>query len=645
MKANIIGSIFILILIFSLPVISQVRLPQLVSDGMVLQRDSELKVWGWASKGEDVTVKFNGTTLTAKADNEGKWIVLFPSMEAGGPFEMEIKGINQITVSDILIGDVWLCSGQSNMELTMERASPLYQDIIKNSENSQIRYFNVPDRYNFKAPQHDLESGSWQSAHPSNILNFSAVAYFFARELFEKYQVPIGLINASLGGSPVEAWLSEEALKEFPLHFEEAQKFKEDKLIKKIESSDQARSNAWYQELRNKDLGFKNPKNPWYKPSLKDADWSVMKVPGFWEDELEEPVDGVVWFRKEIEIPASMVGKPAKLLLGRIVDSDSVYVNGKLVGTTGYQYPPRRYDIDPDILKEGKNTIVVRIINNAAKGGFIKDKDYQISAGGEKIDLKGDWKYKVGARMQPLEGPTFIRWKPVGLYNGMIAPLLNYVFKAVIWYQGESNADEAEEYNELFSAMILDWRRKFEQEKLPFLFVQLANFIPPGNEPEHKGGWPELREAQLETLDIPNTGMAVAIDIGEWNDIHPLNKEDVGKRLALAAQKIAYGEDVVYSGPLYQSMKIKGKKAILSFTHIGSGLAAKGGGDLKHFEIAGKDGQFVSAKATIKDDKVVVWNEDVSNPVAVRYAWAHNPEGANLYNEEGLPASPFRTEK
>ena len=338
-----------------------------------------------------------------------------------------------------------------------------------------------------------------------------------------------------------------------------------------------------------------------------------------------------------------MAGKSAKLILGRIVDADSAFINGQFVGTVSYQYPPRRYDIPTGLLKAGENTIVVRVISNIGKGGFVPDKQYAVVTKDTSINLTGEWKYRLGAEMPPLESQTFIRWKPTGLYNAMIAPLLNYKIKGVIWYQGESNAERPKEYLSLFSTMIKDWRTNWNEGDFPFLFVQLPNFMETKSEPS-ESNWALLREAQLKTLSLPNTGMVVAIDIGEWNDIHPLDKKDVGYRFALAAEKLAYGDNIVYSGPIYKSMKIDGNKIILSFTHTGSGLIAKGDNKLKYFAIAGNNKKFVWANAKIENNKVVVWNDKVKNPVAVRYAWADNPDGANLYNKEGLPASPFRTD-
>jgi sialate O-acetylesterase len=530
------------------------------------------------------------------------------------------------------------------MELQMKRVSPIYQTDIANSENTYIRQFVVPQKYNFNEPQKELVSGTWKSANPQNLPEFSAVAYFFAKELFETYKVPIGLINVSLGGSPAEAWLSEKALKKFPAYYQEAQTYKDSSLINQIEHQDRFRIRAWYSLLRQKDEGYKNPAKTWSDPSLNTSDWATMQIPGYWADTNLGAVNGVVWFRREIQIPASMAGQRAKLILGRIVDADSVFINGVLVGATSYQYPPRRYEIPMGLINEGNNTLVIRVINNSGNGGFVSDKPYELIVGGKTIDLKGDWQYRLGATMEPLTSETFIRWKPLGLYNAMINPLLNYKIKGTIWYQGESNTGKPTEYKELFRALIQDWRTNWRQGNFPFLFVQLPNFMESKKQPG-ESNWALLRESQLKALSLPNTGMAVIIDIGEWNDIHPLNKKDVGKRLALAACKVAYGnKGVVYSGPMYQSMKNEGNKVILSFANIGSGLISKGGGALNYFAISGADKKFVWANARIDNDKVIVWSDRVSNPIAVRYAWADNPDGANLYNVEGLPASPFRTD-
>jgi sialate O-acetylesterase len=636
--------IFVLTLLLSAFLFGQVRLPKLISDGMVLQRDTKLKVWGWAEKGENISVNFINNTYKTTADAEGDWSVTLPELKAGGPYTMQIKGSNEITINNILIGDVWLCSGQSNMEHTVGSFSWVYKKEIANSTNNYIREFHVPPQFDFNEPQKDFQSGSWKEANPENVLDFSAVAYFFGKEIYDKYKVPIGLINSSLGGSPIESWISEEALKSFPAYYNEARIFRDSLLIKEIQESDSRRIGAWYNLSTVIDKEYKNREDILTSPTFDTSDWLTMTIPGYWADTKIGPINGVLWFRKTVNIPKSMVGEKAKILLGRIVDADSVFINGKYVGNTTYLYPRRRYDIPPNVLKEGENIVVIRVINNTGIGGFVLDKPYEIDTDKDTVDLKGDWIFKVGDIMPSLASQTFIRWKPLGLYNAMIAPLLNYKIRGAVWYQGESNADRPIEYRKLFPAMINDWREKWGEGNFPFLFVQLPNFMEAKSEPS-ESNWALLREAQLMTLSLPETGMAVTIDIGEWNDIHPVDKKDVGNRLALAAEKIAYGENnIVCSGPIYKSMKVKVNKIILTFDYVGSGLMAKGGGSLKYFSIAGKDKKFIWAKAKIENNKVVVWSDKLTNPVAVRYAWADNPDGANLYNKEGLPASPFRTD-
>jgi sialate O-acetylesterase len=634
-----VGSVFVLFFILS-SAFGEVKLPALISDGMVLQRGTNLKIWGWADVNETVTLRFLNQSYTAEPNKDGKWDIVLPSLDAGGPYEMQIKGSNQIVLKNILIGDVWVCSGQSNMEYQMDRVKEKYPEEIANSVNSNIRHFLVPHEYNFQSPQENFSSGSWEESNPKTIMKFTAVGYFFAKDLYEKYKVPIGLINASLGGSPVQAWMSRDALKDFPEYLQTADKYT-DEYIKEVESKEKIANDEWYGKLNELDKGVHEK---WFDVNYVPDNWTAMNVPGYWADGELGNVNGAVWFRKEVDMPASMFGKDAKIELGRIVDADTVYINGKIVGTTSYQYPRRIYKLDAGILKAGKNIIVIRIINSSGRGGFVLDKPYEITAAGEKIDLKGRWQYKLGVAMQALAGRTFFRWGPTGLYNGMIAPLTNYKIKGVVWYQGESNTGRPDNYQKLFSTLIVDWRSKWRESDFPFLYVQLANFMAVQAGP-NESNWAVLRNAQLKTLTVPNTAMAVITDTGEWNDIHPLNKKDVGKRLSLAAQNIAYGEsNVVCSGPIYKAMKFEGSKVVLSFTNVGSGLVAKDG-ELKHFAIAGTDKKFVWANAKIDGDKVIVWSDAVDFPIAVRYAWADNPQSANLYNKEGLPASPFATDK
>ena len=610
----------------NLSMFAQIRLPSLVRDSMVLQRDRKINVWGWASAGERVSVTFNGKTYKSGAGIDGKWKLQLPPMKAGGPYTMEISGKNKITLHDVLIGDVWFCSGQSNMVHQMKLHSVRYADEIAAADYPEIRQFWIPTLTDLQGPQDDVPAGYWKSANREDVLEFSAVAYFFAKDLYEKYKVPIGIINSSVGGTLIEAWTSEEGLKDFPSLLATVEKNKDTTYIN--------------------DFGRRRLANKPDKPQPVDkGEWRQIGVPGYWEDQGLRNLDGVVWYRREVDVPASMTGKPAKVFLGRIVNADVLYINDKEVGNTTYEYPQRRYTVPDGLLKPGKNLFVVRVTNSSGKGGFVPDKPYCLIAGNDTVDLKGYWQYKVGEVFVPRErsGGGFgfsAQNAPTALYNAMIAPVINYAIKGIVWYQGEANTNDAAGYAKLQPAMIADWRSKWKEGDIPFLYVQLPgygdyNYLP------SESGWAGLREAQLRSLSVVNTAMAVAIDLGEWNDIHPDRKKPVGDRLALAAEAVAYGENVVYSGPIYQSSTSSGGKITISFTHTGGGLVTGDGEEPQEFAIAGTDKKFVWAAAKIEGDKVVVWSDEIKDPKYVRYAWADDPVNPNLYNKEGLPASPF----
>lgn len=626
---------------------AQVKLPQLVQDSMILQRDAKINIWGWASKEEKISVKFANKTYKTKANTEGKWSVILPAMKAGGPYQMDITGKNKISLKEILIGDVWFCSGQSNMVHQMNIHDVTYAKDIEEARYPEIRQFLVPVINNLSGPQEDFPSGSWDAATGNHVRPFSAVAYFFAKKLYDRYHVPIGLINASVGGTPVEAWTSEEGLKDFAEVQKTIQKNKDTAYINEF-ARRFAAANANRQPRTPQDKGITSLP-AWYDINYVPKGWKNINIPGYWEDQGIKDLNGTVWYRREIDIPVSMAGKAAKVFLGRIIDADELYINGKRIGNTTYQYPQRRYAVATDVLKAGKNLFVIRVTNTNGKGGFVPDKPYCIFSGTDTVDLKGAWQYKVGEVYVPRTGgpgggSINAQNQPAALYNAMVAPVVNYNIKGFIWYQGESNASRPHEYAKLQAAQIADWRSKWNQPDAPFLFVQLPGFMDYNYLPS-ESNWALMREAQLKTLSVPNTAMAVAIDLGEWNDIHPDNKKDVGERLALAAMNKAYGENVVYSGPLYQSWMGEGSKIIISFTNTGSGLVTNDGEDPGEFAIAGADKKFVWAHASIVGNRIVVWNENVQEPMYVRYAWADNPVHANLYNKEGLPASPFRTDK
>ncbi len=618
----------------------------MVSDGMVLQRDAKTTIWGWAAPGEKVAVSFRGKNYRTTSDQNGNWKIALSPMKAGGPYSMDIKASNQITVKDILVGDVYFCSGQSNMVHQMSLHNITYANDIITANYPQIRHFWIPTTTHLAGPAQDLPPASWKSANPQDVNNFSAVAYFFARKLYERYKIPIGLINASVGGTPIEAWTSEEGLKDFPAMLATVNRNRDTSYVNPIQRRAAAVAAANRQKPEQ-DKGL-TASVKWFDPAYVPKGWRNINIPGYWEDQGIKDLNGAVWYRREIDIPASMAGVPAKVFLGRIVDADFLYINGKQVGNTTYQYPQRRYSLPAGTLKPGKNLLVIRVLNQGGKGGFVPDKPYYIEANGQTLDLQGTWHYKVGDVYRPAsggyEGGINLQNQPTALYNAMVAPATNYTIKGVLWYQGESNAGNPAEYKKLFPALISDWRSKWQQGNLPFLYVQLPNFMEVNYLPS-ESNWALMREAALQTLSVPNTAMAVTIELGEWNDIHPDNKKDVGERLALAAQRLIYGDKkLVSSGPLYQSSRIEGNKIILSFTNVGSGLTSIDGEELSWFAIAGSDKKFVWAKAIIEGEKVVVWSDEVPEPKYVRYAWADNPDGANLYNKEKLPASPFRTD-
>ena len=609
-----------LLMCISQPLNAKIRLPKLISDCLVLQRDVPLKIWGWADAGEKVTIRLDGNYYETEADLNGDWLVTLPPHKAGGPFLLEV---NEIAIRDVLIGDVWVCSGQSNQETPIHRLTEMFPE-INVSNNHMIRHYKVPTQDSKESLQEEIAGNAqWHSGVASEVMNWTALAYFYAVEAYEKTGVPQGMLVSSLGGSAIESWIGQEHLKEFP------------QLL-----LDKEALNGFEQAKKDKGEG------KWNQWDWDDSDWKTMQMPGTWRENGLN-VRGTVWMRKDFEIPESMEGRHAKLSMGTLVHNDAVYVNGVYVGSTGYEYPPRRYQIPAGVLRKGKNTIAVRLNAPAGNGEFIKDKPYKIIGDAAEIDLTGSWKYKVGLDMDDVT-PYAERLKNrnnvgSGLYNGMIYPIRNYQVRGTIWYQGESNAGNTSRYAELVSSLITNWRELWNMPEMPFLLMQLPNFMQKHDKPTDSG-WARIREAQLQAFKtIPNTALAVTYDVGEWNDIHPLNKKDMAKRLFLGARKVVYGEKLVYAGPVYKDMKVEGNKIIITFTDTGRGLMAKGG-ILKHFAIAGEDRQFVWADAVIRGNKVIVSSKDVKQPVAVRYAWSDNPEDANLCNKEGLLASPFRTD-
>lgn len=643
-----IHKLIVLMLLFTMPVnivCASVKLPALISNGMVLQRDIKIPVWGWAFPGEKIKVTFNNKIYVTKTNAKGKWLVSLLPLQAGGPYVMKIAGKNEITLKNIMIGEVWICAGQSNMQLPMSFVREKYEKEITTSSNPNIRMFFVGRNASF-SPVDTLSPAAWESASPQTILRYTAAGYFFAREFYKKHHIPIGLIQACWGGTPVQAWISKSGLKMFPDYLSQINTFNDPDKEKSIQQTTLTVKNNWINSIRQHDNKAAPRHFTYATINHTPDDWKTTGIPALFTSSDSNNYAGITWLRKEINIPDTLAGKPATLFLGNIINEDSTYVNGRFVGYTGDRYKLRQYHIIPSLLKPGKNLIAIRIVSigESPAGGLVPGKAYKLVVGTKVFNLDTAWRYRQTALSKPMPVLTYKQSQPTVLFNGMIAPLIPYAMRGVLWYQGESNTNKPNEYRALFRSLINDWRSRWKQGNFPFLYVQLANFGLVDSQPA-ESKWAELREAQAKALSLPNTGMAVAQDLGLWNDIHPLNKQDVGKRLELAAERIAYqNHKIVYSGPVYRTKKIIGNKIILTFLNVGNGLVAKGTDTLRHFAIAGADGKFVWAIATIVDkDKVKVYSADVRSPVAVRYAWADNPGGANLYNSAGLPAAPFRT--
>ncbi len=631
-------------LFFNPNLLAQVKLPQAISSNMVVQRNAPVKIWGTAHKNERVVVTFNNQIVKTKANKKGKWQVLLKNMKAGGPFKMTIQGKNNIVLDNILVGDVWICSGQSNMEMSLAQSNDANAEIAL-ANYDKIRLFTVP-RTISSTPLFDTKESSWLECSSENIVQFSAAAYYFARRLQKDINVPIGLVHSSWGGTGVETWTSIEGLTSqegFADGIESLKDFDPEEYI----NNRKKKLLAVTGPLPEKDMGMKGKEAIWAKPNHDFSSWKTMKLPQHWENAGLIDLDGILWFMTDFELDEEEAQHGIVLNLGRIDDSDDTYINGIRVGGMIEKYDVIRvYPVEAGIAKTGKNTLVIRVEDIWYGGGFkTPEKDFFIKTSKREIPLFGLWKYRIGKGIIATRSGGNPNTMPSLLFNGMISPILSMTIKGAIWYQGEHNAGRAYEYRKLFPNMISDWRKHWNQGDFPFLFVQLANFKKASEQPD-ESDWAELREAQSMTLNnASNTGMAVIIDIGNADDIHPKNKQDVGKRLALSALKKVYHKNIP-SSPTYESMKIKKNVVRIKFKETGEGLVVKNNyGYVNGFTVAGADKKFHWAKAYIENkNTIVVISDAVTEPIAVRYAWANNPDDVNLYNTEGLPTDPFRTD-
>lgn len=637
------------------------KLPRLISDGMVLQQKKRVRIWGEDEPEREVTVLFLGKKYVAKSDKEGYWEIFLEGLEPGGAYEMHISDDagNERNITDILIGDVWMCSGQSNMELPMNRVRDKYPEEIRNCVNSCIRTFKITEHSDFHAPIVELLTGEWKAAGQDTILDFSATAYFFAEQTYKLTGNPVGLINASLGGSRIESWMSREMLEGYDDFLALADRYSDDEFIEERLRINQQQAEEWHGRLENMDLGVKEG---WEQCGIDTSDFKEIEIPCFFKDTELNGFIGSVWFRREFTVSGEFAKREAKLWLGTIVDSDTVYINGVQVGHTDYQYPPRKYIVPAGTLKEGSNIITIRVKSETGHGRFTDGKIYAIFNDEEKIELSGTWKYRIGASCDMVPETDFVNWKPTGLYNGMMAPCHKYTIAGVLWYQGEANTDKAESYLDLMRKMVNGYRKNWGDAKLPFLYVQLTNFSTETydmDRDETFHDWPSIREAQRQALEMPDTGMVVAIDLGEDNDLHPLNKKGVGCRLAMLAADRLYGHKSGCEGPQIdrvdiEKIGVKGISAQVSDTRVIATLFLKNaaggiyafsenkGNEITDFELVDEKGIRHRAKAEIQENRVLLsCEDDIFDVCEIKYCSCNTNSGALIYNKEGFPMSPF----
>ncbi|MBU0476254.1 MAG: 9-O-acetylesterase [Bacteroidetes bacterium] len=626
---------------------SQTKVASIFQNNMVLQEGIEIPIWGTGKSGDSVEVTFKEQSVKIEINESGNWILKLKPEEYGGPFSLKIISKDTTILSNVLVGEVWVCSGQSNMTMKL-RSVNNYEQEIKNANYPNIRLCTIPLTLASK-PNSQVKVSGWDECSPESVENFSAVSYFFGREIYNELKVPIGLIHVSKGGTPIESWMSKELLEsnekyKSKIDFVESSS---DEIFSKINSDYKKEYKNWLANLLNIEQGLSSEIN-WYNNNLNYSSWKTMQIPNAWENGGIGDFDGVVWFKKEVELSEEFLESKITLTLGTVQDANITFVNGEKIGTQLSRDKISTYKIPPKVLHKGKNIITVLVLDNYGVGGLW---DYYnpiaiSNSINDTISLAGNWFYKTSINLdtlsyKPPERPLIERY-PTILFNGMINPIIPFGMKGIIWYQGESNAKDAYNYRFLFENMITDWRRKWDEGDFPFFFVQLANYTKPRIKPA-EDRWAELRESQAYVLKINNTGMATAIDIGNNIDVHPKNKQEVGKRLALNALAKTYKKNKEFAGPTYESFTINNDTVYISFSHCTNGLLSKDEKDLREFTISGEDHKFYIAQAKIIGNKILVWSEDVESPVAVRYAWQANPD-VNLINEAGLPAFPFRTD-
>lgn len=611
-----------------------VVLPQVFQSGMVLQRQQPLPVWGTAQPREEVTVTFRGKRYTTNADANGQWRIVLPKQKPGGPFIMQIA---EQTLTDVMVGDVWLVSGQSNVDTNIERVYPQYAADIDAYSNDNIRLFQVQTDYSTER-KNDVKKTSWKHLNKDNAWKFSALGYFLGQKMYNDTKVPQGVIQSSLGGSPVQAWVDIDSLKSYS-YYRDYMLYTDADYVKYQTLANNRANDVWFKLMNDTDPG----NGKYEKSDYDDASWQTYDQydNNAWAKHEGRPIIGSMWLRQHITIDAAHAGKAATLLLGTLHDMDYTFVNGKQIGVTYYQYPPRRYSIPAGLLHEGDNVIAVRIICKSGMANFYRNKPHEIVyADGTRQPISTQWLTHKGSLLMegPLGGKVNTQNQASVLYNGMIHPLAPYALSGMVWYQGESNTDKPNEYGDLLTKLTGNWRTLWQRPDMPFCVVQLANHMEPTDQPQ-ESGWAALREQQrLVSLANPHNTLVVAIDLGEAADIHPLRKREVAERCALALANQVFGKKNLLS-PQPLSVTLQPEGVVVTMDQ-----PLRPCDDVKEFELKGNDGKFRNATARVDGTKVILTAPEGTVPTAVRFAWKNNPARLNLYGKNGLPASPFQME-
>ncbi|MCC5895705.1 MAG: hypothetical protein JJU16_09615 [Alkalibacterium sp.] len=619
----------------------QLKLPNTLSEGMIIQQNKPIQLSGKDKVGIDVTIEFNGIKEGTKADEKGDWFLTFPSMKAGGPYTLTVSGSSEKTVSDIYIGEVWLIGGQSNMELPINRTYDEFKEEIDAAHFPLIRQFHVEMDLAFEGPKHMMEQGEWKQAVQENIQDFSSLGFFYAKKLYQELNVAVGIIHTAVGGTPVEAWMKEETLRSLGNYDEEMDYWKDPVNVEAEIKKDAETTQTWYEDLNKRDVGYANG-NEWVKENLDIDSWKSITVPFMFKDVEElKSFSGAIWFRRTFNVTEEdLQSQSYRIRLGSLINGDETYLNGKKIGVTEYRYPPRKYPITKSDLKLGTNTLVVRLSIDAANGGFIPSFPYQLELDHQSIDLTGQWRYKIGVRKEKIDPMLFLHYKPSVLYNAILYPLRHVAVRGFLFYQGESNTGQPIGYKELMKLMIADWRHLFSEE-LPFYYVQLANYVDPAaDRDDHQ--WAVLRyEQDRVRFENKKVEMIPAYDCGISYELHPHDKKTLAHRLAEVALNRTYQIGTPYENVEISSITNDGQAIRLTLKHVEGNLVLSD--KIPEFDIKLKDQWIEWADFSVSEQTVELSISDLTSETitGVRYAWRNDPRGYVYDSKTNRPLLPF----